>query len=351
MRIHRAIVTRVDVSSILKHSKEWEEYFIQASVRLSRLVAQAENTRKDSDPDNLPTISELCSIYGTTIPIIMDTVLLGLVSREVLINAHAFLVRKTVKKYHSVSRDVMEELMQDGALAIIKAAESFDSKHTVQFSTYAGYWVERYVHLGYLDKCGAVRVPAHVYTVYKKHLRGLPSRSNITTDTMNASLVACRPALSLDAPVFKSDYSGAASSNTQLPQSYSQPSSSSSSTIRTTRRFEAGRDGLACLSDLVANSDEYTEEDIMDQIHVRSFREDLDEFLTYSLTPREKIVIEMRFGLVDGKPMSFRELGELLHVSSQRVLQIQRLALKKLRDNFRMVYLRHSNSRNASEPI
>lgn len=286
-------------------------------IRLLRADEEIELARKIADlleleriRENLsdrlerePHDGEWAEAVNMALPAFRHRLHMGRRAKDKMVQSNLRLVVSIAKKYMNRGLS-FQDLIQEGSLGLIRAAEKFDHEKGYKFSTYATWWIRQAITRAIADQSRTIRLPVHLYETISRIKKTTKLLSQEMGRKPTEEEIADRMEMTIEKLRF-------IAKSAQLPISLETP---------------IGKEEDSRLGDFIESDGETPE----DQVSKNLLREDLESVLG-TLSPRERDVLRLRYGLDDGRMKTLEEIGQIFNVTRERIRQIEAKALRKLR--------------------
>lgn len=277
-------------------------------IELARKIAdllELERVREDlmDQLDREPNLLEWSSAVRMGVSEFRKRLHMGRRAKEKMVQSNLRLVVSIAKKYMNRGLS-FQDLIQEGSLGLIRAAEKFDHEKGYKFSTYATWWIRQAITRAIADQSRTIRLPVHLYETISRIKKTTKLLSQEMGRKPTEEEIATRMEMTIEKLRF-------IAKSAQLPISLETP---------------IGKEEDSRLGDFIESDGETPE----DQVSKSLLREDLESVLD-TLSPRERDVLRLRYGLDDGRMKTLEEIGQIFNVTRERIRQIEAKALRKLR--------------------
>lgn len=275
-----------------------------------------------------PTYAEWANSVreGMTVPEMKKQIRRSLRAKAALTESNLRLVISIAKRYQNRGLTV-QDLCQEGTLGLTRACEKFDPERGFRFSTYATWWIKQAIMRGIADQARTIRLPVHVHdqiNSMRKSEREL--KAALGREPTKQELAA-----KTEMKVERIEFLRRAIQNSiSMDKALGNEKSKGSGASTGGSRGGAGGGREITLQDRLKD----TEELPSDIAASNMFKDDVSRLIC-TLNSREQAVVRMRYGLDDGKPKTLQEIGRKFSVSRERVRQIEKRAISKLRQPYR----------------
>ncbi|MGK7920865.1 MAG: sigma-70 family RNA polymerase sigma factor [Trichodesmium sp.] len=288
-----------EINKVPRLSAETE---IHLAHQIDELLALERTHKKlETKLNRKPNETEWATAAQISIPELRDRLRQGRLAKNQMVAANLRLVTSIAKRYQNRGLD-FEDLIQEGSLGLIRAAEKFDHTKGYKFSTYGIWWIRQAITRAICDSSRMIRLPVYLYETVAQ-IKKIINQMSVECSPITAEEVATRMEMTTEKLRFI---------------------------------VECAQETLSLDHSLEPEKNIITQEQLKfngetpgKYVFENCLQEDVETVLK-TLTEREKNVLKMRFGLDDGQEKTLKEIGDKFNLTRERIRQIETKALQKL---------------------
>jgi RNA polymerase primary sigma factor len=294
---------------------------------LNKLERKADHTKKEyrkavqrdvrAVKAKIAGMEEETNSSARELKLTLQTIMTGQIQAEhakrELVEANLRLVISIAKKYTNRGLQFLD-LIQEGNIGLMKGVDKFEYRRGYKFSTYATWWVRQAITRAIADQARTIRIPVHMFEMINKVAR----TSRALLQELGREPANEEIAKQMDLPIWKVR---------KILKIAQQPIS---------LELPIGEEEDSHLGDFLQDHGAVSPADAV----INNNLKETTEQILNTLTPREELVIKMRFGIEDGTERTLEEVGQKFGVTRERIRQIEAKALRKLRHPSRTGRLR-----------